>query len=154
MSTISNEVGIEYDIYHMLTKIFLLLDDSDRYFFAEHGLTIRQYWALQHLNEEQGCSMIHLSRALLIDKSNITGIVDRLEQLDLVTRTVDLRDRRIMLITLTPQGRDLRETVQAQHHALIQDFMRVLDKNALPNLSEHLQSVIQSIEAHLEHIAT
>ncbi|MBO0781166.1 MAG: MarR family transcriptional regulator, partial [Ktedonobacteraceae bacterium] len=62
----------------MLTKAFLLLDDSDHQLFAAHGLTTRQYWALQHLDEERGSSMIDLSRVLLTDKSNVTSIVDRL----------------------------------------------------------------------------
>src|SRR5690348_14960146 len=98
----NNGTSIEQDVYRMLTKTFILLDDCDRHFFAEFGLSTRQFWALTHLDEQQGCSMVDLSRVLFTDKSNVTGIVDRLERLNLVIRTSAPHDRRVILIKLTP----------------------------------------------------
>src|SRR5262245_54972804 len=103
------------ELYSLLKTVFLLLDDHDRRFFAEHNLNARQFWALQHLDEEQGRSMVDLSRALLTDKSNVTAIVDRLEKFGWATRTPGPHDRRVFLITLTPAGRQVRDRVDAQH---------------------------------------
>src|SRR5437764_7027210 len=115
----SNDDQVEQEIYRMLTKTFILLDECDRHFFAEYGLSTRQFWALQQLDREQGCSMVDLSRLLLTDKSNVTGIVDRLERLNLVTRTPDPHDRRVILITLTPEGQHLRDMLSEQHRTRI-----------------------------------
>ena len=52
--------------------------------------------------------MGELARHLHCDSSNITGIVDRLEERGLVERTAAERDRRVKLIALTNEGRALR----------------------------------------------
>jgi DNA-binding MarR family transcriptional regulator len=149
MSTVENDTGIEQDIYRMLTKTFILLDDCDRRFFAEYGLSMRQFWALQHLDEQHGCSMVDLSRVLFTDKSNVTGIVDRLEQLNLVTRTPDPRDRRVILITLTSEGQQLRDTVSMHHTDLIRHLIHVMHSANLHSLLDSLHAISHNIEAYL-----
>jgi DNA-binding MarR family transcriptional regulator len=152
MSIIGKDAQVEQDIYRMLTKTFILLDDSDRQFFAEYGLSTRQFWALQHLDEQHGCSMVDLSRVLFTDKSNVTGIIDRLERLQLVTRTQDTHDRRVILIKLTPEGRQLREVLIEQHEARIRNLMHVDSMNStqLQSLLENLHVISRNIEAYLE----
>ncbi|HZR39479.1 MAG TPA: MarR family transcriptional regulator [Ktedonobacteraceae bacterium] len=150
MDAVNNDVGVEQDVYHMLIKTFLLLDDCDRRFFAEYGLSTRQFLTLQHLDEQRGCSMVDLSRLLLTDKSNVTGIVDRLEHLHLVSRTPDPHDRRVMLIKLTAEGIHLRDTVKTQHDMRISELMRTLDSTNLRCLLDHLHLISRNIEAYLE----
>ena len=53
--------------------------------------------------------MHHLAGALHCDTSNVTGIVDRLEDRGLVERRVDPRDRRVKRLVLTEEGEALRE---------------------------------------------
>jgi DNA-binding MarR family transcriptional regulator len=149
MSTAHDGTQVEQEIYRMLTKTFILLDDCDRRFFAEYGLSTRQFWALQHLDSERGCSMVDLSRVLFTDKSNVTGIVDRLERLELVTRTTDPRDRRVILVTLTPAGQQLRDKVSAQHADLIRQLIHVMSDAHLYALLDSLQTISRSLENHL-----
>ena len=151
MNTFGNDAGVEHDIYHMLTKTFLLLDDCDRQFFADYGLSTRQFWALQHLGKQQGCSMVDLSRVLFTDKSNVTGIIDRLERLNLVTRTTDVRDRRVILLTLTPEGHRLRETVSEQHAMRIHDLLHIVRGTQLDSLLDYLEAISRNIETYLGH---
>jgi DNA-binding MarR family transcriptional regulator len=146
----NNETNIELDVYRSLTKTFILLDDCDRQFFAAFGLSTRQFWALAHLDEEQGCSMVDLSRVLFTDKSNITGIVDRLERLNLVTRTPASHDRRVILIRLTAEGRLLHDKVNEQHEALIRDLMQVVSKDKLGSLLDSLGVLSHNLEEYLE----
>jgi len=149
MNEAKGDSDIEQDIYRMLTKTFILLDDCDRQFFAEHGLSARQFWALQHLDEQQGCSMVNLSRVLLTDKSNVTGIVDRLERLKLAVRTPAPHDRRVILITLTPEGRRLRDTLNEEHQARIRDLIRIAGNGILHTLLENLTIISHNLEAYL-----
>jgi len=149
MSEIDQDADLEQNAYHLLTKIFYLLDDCDRQFFAQHGLSIRQFWALKHLDEESGRSMVDLSRVLFTDKSNMTGIVDRLERLDLAVRIPASHDRRVILIKLTPHGRRLRDSVNEEHEARIRTLMSVVSNDGLHTLLEHLSAIICSLEAYL-----
>ncbi|GCE26808.1 MarR family transcriptional regulator [Dictyobacter alpinus] len=154
MSLVSKGAGIELEIYQLLSKTFILLDDSDTRFFAEYGLSTRQFWALQHLDEVNGRSMVDLSRLLFTDKSNVTGIIDRLEHLKLVKRVPSTHDRRVTLIMLTTEGSHLREKVDEQHGLRIFEVMKVLNTSQLQMLYEYLTSVSQSIEKELMQVET
>jgi DNA-binding MarR family transcriptional regulator len=52
--------------------------------------------------------MRRLACALHCDSSNVTGIVDRLEERGLVERRPDPADRRVKLLLLTDAGGELR----------------------------------------------
>lgn len=150
MSKVEDATGIEQDVYRLLIKLFLLLDDCDRRFFTEYGLSARQFWALQYLEEQQGRSMVDLSRTLLTDKSNITGIVDRLERASLAVRTPDPHDRRVIQVTLTPEGRRLRDFVNQQHEARIRELLGTVGDGHLYTLQHILLLISRNLEAYLE----
>ncbi len=50
-----------------------------------------------------------LAEALHCDASNVTGIVDRLEERALIERRPDPADRRVRRLAITAKGADLRE---------------------------------------------
>jgi DNA-binding MarR family transcriptional regulator len=52
--------------------------------------------------------MSELAQSLFCDNSNVTGIVDRLEQRELVRRASAEGDRRVKLIVLTDEGERMR----------------------------------------------
>lgn len=58
--------------------------------------------------------MGELAEAMHCDNSNITGIVDRLEERGLVERQSAEYDRRVKLIALTPDGMHLREELNVR----------------------------------------
>ena len=72
---------------------------------AEHGLTRQQATLLGLLEEPQPMSA--LADVLHRVASNITGMVDRLERQGLVQRERDSADRRVVVISTTPAGREL-----------------------------------------------
>ena len=51
--------------------------------------------------------MRELADRLYLDPSNLTSLVDRLEDLDLVERTSDAGDRRVKRLVLTARGAEL-----------------------------------------------
>lgn len=59
-------------------------------------------------------TMGQIAEALGCDKSNVTGMISRLESRGLVARTADGQDRRIKWLTLTDAGRAVREELREQ----------------------------------------
>jgi DNA-binding MarR family transcriptional regulator len=53
--------------------------------------------------------MGELAQSMHCDNSNITGIVDRLEERGLVERGAAIGDRRVKLVALTDAGREIRD---------------------------------------------
>jgi len=149
MTQVQDVTEVEQDVYRLLKNVFFMLDDFDRRFCAEFGLSLRQYWALQHLDVAAGRSMVDLSRALLTDKSNVTSIVDRLEKAGLATRTPATHDRRVNLIRLTEAGSQLRDEIKAQHDIRLREILNGVGESRLGALLELLQPISQSLESYL-----
>ncbi|MEA3358319.1 MAG: MarR family transcriptional regulator [Thermodesulfobacteriota bacterium] len=75
------------------------------------GLTGPQSVVLRNLLDNGAMSSADLSRIAYVTPSNITGIIDRLENKGFVERIRLKDDRRIALITLTQSGRELSESL-------------------------------------------
>ncbi len=69
----------------------------------EYGLTSIQLFALRAIAEGNNATG-KIAQILHCDASNVTGIIDRLTALNLVTRKEDPRDRRVKTLQLTEQG--------------------------------------------------
>lgn len=86
----------------------------------DFGLTAQQTDLLCQLNEDAPApSFGDLARALGCDKSNITGLVDRLARRGLVRREPDPRDRRVSRVSVTAEGVELGEQMRAAIAALL-----------------------------------
>ncbi len=72
------------------------------------GLTYPQYLVLLVLWEEDGMSVSAIGARLYLDSATLTPLLKRLEGLGMVERRRAAHDERIVLIHLTPQGRDLK----------------------------------------------
>jgi MarR family transcriptional regulator, organic hydroperoxide resistance regulator len=84
---------------------------------AEYELSPPQLGALKALDPEHPVAMSELASILGCDNSNVTGIVDRLEYRGLVERRPAEHDRRVKLLALTDEGRELRESLGDRLHA-------------------------------------
>ena len=86
---------------------------SDR-FFSQFGLTDVQFNILMILKEhgDDGLSQQELSEHLIVTKSNVVGLVDRLERSAYVRRGSHPSDRRFNQIMLTPTGAKLESKVE------------------------------------------
>src|SRR3954465_7818367 len=79
---------------------------------AEYGLKPPQFFALQALDEPVPMSSV--ANVLRCDRSAVTWITDRLQERGYVERRSDPADRRVKLLTLTDEGRRVREEIRAR----------------------------------------
>jgi DNA-binding MarR family transcriptional regulator len=76
-----------------------------------------QLHALKLIEPGAEVPMRALAQSLFCDPSNVTGIVDRLESRGLIERRGSAEDRRVKILTLTPEG----ERVRAKASRLIEE---------------------------------
>ena len=97
-------------------ELFMELFGSDRPRMldiqAEYGLKPPQFFALNALDEPAPMSTI--ASLLRCDRSAVTWITDRLEERGYVERRSDERDRRVKLLALTDEGRQVREEIRSR----------------------------------------
>ncbi len=90
-------------IMEMYGAVVPLLDEELR---DEAGMDLKTYDALLHTYEagKVGIRMADLAEKVVLTRSGLTTLVDRLEERDLLQRVPDPEDRRATRITLTAQG--------------------------------------------------
>jgi len=106
----------------------------------EHGLSIIQTRLLGILRDRRP-TMNELARLLGLDKSSVTGLVDRAERRGLVARVPSTADRRAWLVSLTDHGRSLASVGEARFDADISLLLERLppsDRDALSRLISRL----------------
>jgi DNA-binding MarR family transcriptional regulator len=75
---------------------------------SEFALSPMQAHVLRLLEPGRPVPMRALAGVLRCDASNVTGIIDRLEERDLVRRAVSTTDRRVKMLVVTGKGVRLR----------------------------------------------
>ncbi|MBF6329884.1 MarR family winged helix-turn-helix transcriptional regulator [Nocardia transvalensis] len=85
-------------LYHLIARRF--------------GLTMQQA-ELLCLVSGRPPSFGELASALGCDKTNVTGLVDRLERRGFLSRETDPADRRVSRIVITEQGQKMRHDIRA-----------------------------------------
>ncbi|NQX66142.1 MarR family transcriptional regulator [Paenibacillus alba] len=105
---------------------------------AGHDLSLIQIRLLGILRDREP-SMLQLAQHLGLDKSSITGLVDRAERRGLVERTISPNDRRGFNVRVTPAGRQLI-------HGVGNEIERQI--NAV------IEGLIDTERAHLAALAT
>ena len=99
-------------------KLFLKLFDSERprimALYRESGLTPPQLMTLRRVGQEGAMPMSDVARWLACDASNVTGIVDRLEERGLLRRRPSEDDRRVTMLELTGEGSAIARRLSEQ----------------------------------------
>lgn len=97
-----------YEALLQLLRAANALWDASRVFFEQWDLSPSQFNVLNLLDSEpEGLSQTDLGRQLLTHRSNVTGLVDRLEKRSLVERKETATDRRAYRVILTQKGSSL-----------------------------------------------
>ena len=119
---------------------------SDR-FFSQFGLTDVQFNILMILKEHgsTGLSQQELSEHLIVTKSNVVGLIDRLERGGYVTRMPHPSDRRFNQIVLTPEGEKLELKIEELYFAEVDKMMNTLSSSQKKALIQAMVKIRQYI---------
>jgi DNA-binding MarR family transcriptional regulator len=112
--------------------------------FRPLGLTAAQYNVLNVLAaHDTGISQRELSDVLVVDRSNVTGLLGRMERAGWVKRSDDAADRRVYRVTLTPSGRKLWQRTQPLYAEVVAQVVGGLS----PRQIRETHAVLQRLKA-------
>lgn len=72
-----------------------------------YGVTFSQWTLLKQVWQKEGRSQVELQEILGLEGATVTGLLQRLTNLDLVCRQPDPTDKRVQRVYLTERGRAL-----------------------------------------------
>ncbi|MBY4677426.1 MarR family winged helix-turn-helix transcriptional regulator [Marinobacterium arenosum] len=102
------------------------------------GVTGVQAMVLHALQEGDRILSVELGERTQLDSATLTGVLDRLERDGLIERQRHDRDRRAILICLTPQGRELAEQI----HPVMEQANRSFTGNLSDAELEQLKALL------------
>lgn len=112
-----NQPGPRYDALIQLLRTADTLWNASRALFARWDLSPSQFNILNLLADAPaGMTQVDLSRYLVMHRSNVTGLVDRLERRGLVVRGDHPDDRRAYRVALTGAGQKLMREILPHYY--------------------------------------
>ena len=105
-------------IFGRIARIDRILDDVIAQLLRPAGLTLGLFdvlAALRRRGHPYRAKASELATTTMLTSGGMTGRLDQLEALGLVTRIDDPEDRRVVIAELTPQGLDLIDRLMAEH---------------------------------------
>ena len=109
-------------------------------------ITIEQWSVLYHLWKEDGMSQQQLGEATFRDKPSITRLVDNLEKLNLVKRVASKEDRRINMIYLTPEAKEMQEKTMELANQTLNEALVGVTNGQIEIAKEVLQQVYENLK--------
>jgi DNA-binding MarR family transcriptional regulator len=154
---LQQELGLKKQInipsHEALLNIYFTASCLKKYadaFFSPFGLTDVQFNMMMLLKYQpentEGLSQADLSRMMLVNRANITSLVDRMEKAGFVERTADPNDRRYNIIKLTAKGQKKLEEVVPLYAREVKKVMSPLKDTDQKKLICLLESVRTSLK--------
>ena len=114
---------------------------------VKQGVSMTHLQVLWRLEESGELPMSRLAEFLAVSDSNATGLIDRMEERGLVTRIRVSDDRRVVLVRLTPAGRDFLHEIQIMKDDLTKVVLARLADDQLDRLRLALSDFRGAIRA-------
>ncbi|PGT88878.1 MarR family winged helix-turn-helix transcriptional regulator [Bacillus sp. AFS040349] len=99
-------------------------------------ITNDQHYTLRYIHKVGTCTSTELSEIFDVKKSAITAIINRLTEKELIKRTRDENDRRVIYLTLTEKGTELFEKTEEKIHRLVESIITSFDEEEIVSFIE------------------
>jgi len=108
----------------------------------EGGLTVSQFAVLEVLYHKGDLRVCEIIDKILSTGGNMTVVIDNLVKENLVKRCIDPKDRRVNLISITEEGRNLISEIFPKHLENINEIFSVLTAEEKKNLISLLKKLL------------
>jgi len=105
------------------------------------GLTPPQFYVLATIGYAGGLPFGEIGAKMMVTVSNLTGIVDRLEDKKLVVRKRDENDRRVVHVVLTERGAKVYKSTIPLFETCVSEIFAILASSEQKELSALLRKL-------------
>ena len=130
-----------------LRRVFQVVNEHSKKSEHETGLTGPQLWAIKVISECSPVKVSDLARRMYLHPATVVGILDRLETRSLVERSRSNKDRRVVEIVLTDQGRQMVAQSPEVAQGLFMNGLESLPERKLEKIAESLTQLVDILGA-------
>lgn len=111
------------------------------------GISGSQLWALAVVADSPGIRVKDLARAMAVQQSTASNLVEQLARRDLLRRAREATDHRIVRLYATPAGQAAIEHAPRPLTGILPDALARLDPKRLATLNRLLEQIVRSMRA-------
>lgn len=130
-----------------LRRVFKAVNDRSKVTKHIQGLTIPQLWALKVLAERGPLRVSDLAANMYLHPSTVVGILDRLEAKELAERRRLSKDRRVVTVALTSEGKVLARNMPSAPSETLLSGLERLSARDLRTVSRGLDIQVRILGA-------
>ena len=113
----------------------------------EFDLTVPQFDVLNAIHSlGEDALPKRIAERMLVTRGNVSGVLNRLQEHDLIVTRKTLCDRRSFVCELTPAGKELLEAAKYAAALFIEEQLSPFDEDEMQNIERQMRTM----KAHLE----
>jgi DNA-binding MarR family transcriptional regulator len=137
----------EHDLLVALLTLHNSIQRRGDAFFQAHGLTDAQFNILNLIGLANGpMDQFALTEQLLVGKSSVSIVLNRMVRADLIRREEHPRDRRRVVLILTRKGRDLWRKIAPQYEQGVREIFGALPRKRREALLDDLETLHAAVK--------
>ncbi|MGE5631827.1 MAG: MarR family winged helix-turn-helix transcriptional regulator [Caulobacteraceae bacterium] len=126
-------------IMELMSKISNKMDKDMRCCFCESSLTVPQMAVITLLYQNGEMKISDISINMGLTNSTTSGIIDRLERMELVRRLRDEADRRIVKVVLTEKANEMQDELRLKHEGFLANCFKKTSE-------EEMETIVKGLE--------
>ncbi len=107
------------------------------------GISVSQLTTLMYVSRHEGCSLSELAELLDLNKSAVTGLVQRMERAGTLRREPNPDDARGSLLYVTPKGHEVRERAKPLLRKLNAELTHGFSPAEIDTVLRFLDGIVQ-----------
>lgn len=141
--------SLELETFLNLLRTHNMIAAAPGRLMKRHGLSSAQYNILKILDSQKGEGLpcLEIVQQMVTRVPDITRLVDRLAEAQLVERNRSASDRRVVMISITDKGRQLVETIRNPLLEIHQHNLGHMTQDELSQLNQLLVKARERAEA-------
>ena len=137
------------DEFELHNNIMDLMGVFKKWFYlklAKEGVRTNILKIMRYINDISPLKASELSNLTKIQISNLTPIINKLEEEEYVERVTNTDDRRVVKIKLTPKGVKLQEEMMNIEKTKIQNLYRMIPKDKISQLNDGITEIVNFLK--------
>ena len=133
---------------YSIVLAFSLLNNEMTAYLKDFNLTPAQFnvlMVIKHQGKNEGISQVEISKKLIVTPSNMTRLLDKLEEEKLIQRISLEGDRRVKLIKVTEKAAKLLDVVWPVYNKQLEKLANHLAPNEQKSISQILIKLVNSL---------
>lgn len=143
---VDDAAAMAEDTFGKLLRVLRMMQANLQQLEAAQGLSGAQLLALWQLSVKPQLSVSELASALHLQRSSTSNLLDKLEARRFVVRSRNEQDQRIVIISLTEEGRDVVRRVPGPMGGRLRQTIKNLPPQTMRDLHAGVSALVGALE--------